>query len=180
MELRPALQIKTVIHALEEAILPALDPKNIMAQEQGQLAVSVLNMISRNLPLQYQYDRLELSEFVGLASSLTTQSKQNGLASEALTALQDCLGHSTQVLQRAQADPTELEQANRNLREYLGLALSSLCASASAEQLKPLYATVLEHAEAQLLRERSWVSEQNWEADISLPALASLLEKSTR
>jgi hypothetical protein len=47
MELRPTLQLKAVIKAMTDVVLPALDPKNQLAQEQANLCIRTLQILLR-------------------------------------------------------------------------------------------------------------------------------------
>ena len=73
MELRPAFQIPALIKSLTDVVLPAVDPANKLAQEQGQLIVGMLALIAQRLPLQYRYDRHELDSFIALADAVHAQ-----------------------------------------------------------------------------------------------------------
>lgn len=173
MDLRPSLQIKTVIKALADTVLPAVDPNNKLAHEQLQLAIATLQLISQRAPLQYRYDCQDLARLLEFAESLRQQAAGVVPAAAALQALEPSVDAARDVLARARAEPSELESAALQLREALGAAVAAAAAAASAEQLKPINAAVLAHAREQLLRERSWLSPQGWEPN--LPDLESLI-----
>ncbi|MCK9285355.1 MAG: hypothetical protein M0P39_13860, partial [Rhodocyclaceae bacterium] len=61
MDLRPALQVQTVIKAMTDVVLPAVDPNNKLAQEQARLVIGMLHLVMQRQPLMYRYDRDELS-----------------------------------------------------------------------------------------------------------------------
>ena len=53
MDIRPALQIQTVIKTLTDVVLPAVDPSNKLAIEQARLAIGTLNIVLQRQALMY-------------------------------------------------------------------------------------------------------------------------------
>lgn len=176
MDLRPALQIQTVIKALVDVVLPAVDPNNKLAQEQGKLAVGMLHLVAQRQPLMYRYDCDELSRLLSLADTLQEQAKNLPGTGDALHALAGSAEAGSDVLDRARAEPSELEAANVDLREKVGALITEMYAGNDLDQLKHISATVMSHANEQLLRERAWLIGQGWEADPqALPGIESLI-----
>jgi hypothetical protein len=100
MELRPAFLLQTIVKAMSDVILPAVDPNNKLAQEQARLVIGMLNLVSSRLPLMYRYDRDELSRFLALASTLQSLAKDLPGADGALHALDNTFESGADVLSR--------------------------------------------------------------------------------
>jgi hypothetical protein len=177
MELRPAFQIPALIKSLTDVVLPAVDPANKLAQEQGQLIVGMLHLIAQRMPLQYRYDRHELDSFIALAGELAGHGAAIPEAAAALSALAEGTDSGRALLARAGAEPLELEAANQRLREQIGAVITAAATAPDSPALKALNRAVLAHAEALLLRERSWLALQGWEgpAPAHLPAVETLI-----
>lgn len=176
MELRPALALQSVIKAMTDVVLPAVDPHNKLAQEQSRLVIGVLGLLATRLPLLYRYECDELSRFLILADTLHSQAVGIPGTQDALVSLTAVLGAGKDVLDRARAEPAELETANFELREKIGALVSVVYSKASDAQRTTIGATVTAHAKQQLLRERAWHVTQGWESDpAALPAIESLL-----
>jgi len=178
MELRPSFQIPALIKSLTDVVLPAVDPANKLAQEQGQLIVGMLHLMAQRLPLQYRYDRHELGSYVALSDQLVSQAAAIAEAGAARQALIEAAADGRALLARAGAEPGELEAANGLLRERVGALITSAAAAASgdAPALGAVNATVMAHAKAQLLRERAWIALQGWEGpSAGLPAVETLI-----
>lgn len=176
MDVRPALQIQTVIKAMSDVVLPAVDPNNKLAQEQARLAIGMLNLVAQRLPLTFRYDRDELARFLALANELQAQAKDLPGAAEALKNLETTTDVGADVLDRARAEPSELERANFALRDQIGALITALYAANGTAKLKHISSIVTAHAKEQLLRERSWLIGQGWEADPkSIPAIETLI-----
>ena len=176
MELRPAFQIPALIKSLTDVVLPAVDPANKLAQEQGQLVVAMLHLIVQRLPLQYRYDRHELDSFLQLADTLAVQAATIPEAAETLRALAAGASDGRALLALAGAEPGALEAANLRLREQVGAVVTAAATTAEAASLKAVNTAVMAHAQEMLLRERSWLVMQGWEGPASgLPDAASLI-----
>ena len=176
MELRPALQIQTILKAMTDVVLPAVDPDNKLAQEQSRLVVGMLHLLAQRLPLMYRYDRDELARFLALADTLQNQARDLPGARDALHALTNAVESGEDVLDRARAEPGELEAANFELREKVGALLGKIYDGADMTQLTHISKTVTAHAKEQLLRERSWLIMMGLEADPkAIPAIETLI-----
>ena len=176
MELRPALALQSVIKAMTDVVLPAVDPHNKLVQEQSRLVIGVLGVLAARLPLLYRYECDELSRFLALAATLHEQAANIADAQQALLSLTAVVGAGQDVLKRARAEPQELEIANFQLREKIGALVSVVYGKATAAQRTKSGATITAHAKQQLLRERAWHVTQGWESDpAALPAIESLL-----
>jgi hypothetical protein len=178
MELRPGFQIKTVIKAMTDVILPAVDPANKLALEQGQLVIGMLTLVMQSLPLLYRYDKDELSRFLTLAETLQSGTSDAAAMADVRRALAESAANGAEVLARALAEPSELETANLDLREKIGALVTAIYADsdAASHAVKQINSAVLAHAKDQLLRERAYVLMQGWEADPkSVPALETLI-----
>lgn len=176
MELRPGLALQSVIKAMTDVVLPAVDPDNKLAQEQSRLVIGVLALLAERLPLLYRFERDELSRFLALAAELGAQAAQVPAAGAALEPLRSAVTSAADVLERARAEPAELEAANLQLRDHLGALVGLLYTHADEARRKTIGGIVTAHAREQLLRERAWHVKQGWESEPhALPAIESLL-----
>ncbi|WP_293371151.1 hypothetical protein [Nevskia sp.] len=176
MELRPAFQIPAIIKSLSDVVLPAVDPANKLAQEQGQLVVAMLHLIAQRLPLQYRYDRHELSRYLALADALAGAGAAIPEAADALHALAASAAEGRLLMAAAGTEPAALEAANLALRERVGAVVTAAAATAQDVALKAINAAVMAHTQEELLRERAWIALQGWEGPASgLPAIETLI-----
>lgn len=176
MELRPDIQIQVILKAMTDVVLPALDPNNKLAQEQSRLVVGMLNILSQRLPLMYRFDRDELARSLALVDTLREQTQNLPAAQASLHALQHAADSGQDVLDRARAEPAELEAANFALREKIGALIAAVYDGADMGQLPHLNKAITAHAKEQLLRERAWVSLQGLDPEASsLPAIDTLI-----
>ncbi|MBL6750033.1 MAG: hypothetical protein ISP90_05890, partial [Nevskia sp.] len=154
----------------------AIDPANTLAQEQARLVIGTLGIIAQRLPLQYRYDRDELRRGIELAGRLGERLPASGEAAAALRQLAASAAQGTEVLERARAEPAELEGAVRALRSAVGEVIQAAYPAADAAGRKTLGALVADASREQLLRERAWLSPFGFEPDPKLiPPVETLL-----
>lgn len=164
MEIRPALQIQTIIKAMMEDVIPALDRTNQLAMQSAQLTIGTLTLMAQQLPLQYRYDCDELARLVATAETL---------AGDELAAAKSA---GADVLSRARAEPAEILDAVHRLRAAMAESVRTVYAQGSEAEQAATEKAVLAMSQAQLLRDRSWLLMQGWEPDPkAVPAIDSLL-----
>lgn len=178
MQLRPDIQLQTVIKAMMDDVIPALDQTNQLAMQSAQLTVGTLSLMAQQLPLAYRYDCDELARLINAGKLLRIQIKGDHKAASALAELEETIGTSMAVLERAKAEPAELLASIRSLRSVTGDTVRTIYEEASETTIASVEETILTNAKEQLLRDRSWLLTQGWEPDPeSVPAIETLLSQ---
>jgi len=176
MQMRPEIQIQSVLKAMTDVVLPALDPSNKLAQEQARLCMGLLVLLGQQLPLQFRFDCDELKRLVALAHTLASDVKDDACAATALASLGRLSQSAGDVLERAKADPAEVRDAVRKLRAATSAVVQAVYADPAAQSVSAVQRTVLASSQAQLLRDRSLMLMQNWEANPkAIPPIQELL-----
>lgn len=176
MDLRPSLQLPAMIKAMTDVVIPALDPENRMAQEQARLVVGMLGLMSARLPLMFAYDRDELGRYLSLSASLLEQMNGKASALAAAKELETCAAQGAEVLDRARAEPGELEAAVLGLRAKVSALVRSVYEEGDPAIRGAVSRAVLTASKDQLDRERAWLIPQGWEADpAALPPIEKLI-----
>lgn len=176
MQMRPDLQIQSMLKAMNDVVLPALDPANPLAQEQARLCMGLLSVMAKQLPLQFRFDCDELARWLELAARIEGMEPVARLAPAALDALTQSSKSAALVLDRARADPAEVLAAVHALRAETSRVVRDACAKGGTGELAELESAVRETSRHQLLRDRSWLLGQGWEADPkAIPPIDSLL-----
>ena len=165
MEIRADFQLKSIIKALKDNVIPAVDPNHKMAVEQAHLAVHVLQVLADKLPMQYRYDRHELNQYVNLAEKLGTQISGGAKTTDALAQLEALVAPGRDTLDRARAEPSELEQALLHLRAKVGDLVEAALEDGDETSQKHLEKEIMASAREQLTRERSWLIPMGFEPD---------------
>ena len=176
MELRAEIQIKSMIKALTDVVLPAVDPVNQLAVEQTRLVIGMLSLMATQLPVQYQFDRDELTRLLDCARGLLTEQASEPAYANALQQLAERHRAGAEVLERALIDPATLLQAVHELRAATSDLVAAVPATHDAALIGRVEGAVMAAAKEQLLRDRSLLLPQGWELDPgAIPSIESLL-----
>jgi hypothetical protein len=176
MEMRPLLQIQTIIKAISEDVIPALDQSNQLAMQSAHPAICTLTLISQHLPLEYRYDCDELARLLRSGEVLRSQAKGGEKTSIAVAQLKEAGRIGSDVLDRAKAEPSEVLDAIHRLRTATAEAVRAVYDEGSDSAQRAVGQTVLAMSKEQLLRDRAWLIMQGWEPDPkAIPAIDTLL-----
>lgn len=181
MEIRPALQIQSMIKAMKDVVLPAVDPEHKMAVEQASLVIAMLGLMAKHLPLAYRYDHDELSRYVALAGELSRALHGGAVTKDAAQALEAGASNGAEILDRARAEPAELETAIIELRAEVSAAVLGVNQDGDEVSRARVRRLVMDAAKEQLDRERAWLIDMGFEPDPSaVPPIESLLKHAGR
>jgi hypothetical protein len=176
MQMRPAVQIKSMIKAMTDVVLPAIDPANKLALEQGKLMVGLLSLMAQQLPLQFRFDCDELGRLVELAAALKQAAAAASAPSADIEDMNRSAAAAAVILAQAKVGPEQVEQAVRELRAATSQVVRAVCAGDDESVVQQVQSVVLAASKEQLLRDRSWVLMQGWEPDpAAIPRIQTLL-----
>ncbi|GLR66430.1 hypothetical protein GCM10010909_11100 [Acidocella aquatica] len=177
MQLRAEIQIKTVIKALKDVIVPAIDPANKLAVEQAHLAMGLLNLLSTQMPVQFRFDHDELQRLVQACEKLERVCKQDPEASAELRRLKAARAEAQHVLEKSRIDPARILDSIRTLRaDISALIVTVEREELGAGQFTEAEKVVLDLSREQLLRDRSLLISLGNEIDpAAVPAIGTLL-----
>lgn len=180
MQLRPGIQIQSIMKSMKDVVLPALDPNNKLALEQGQLIMGMLNIMAQRLPLEYRFDCDELGRLLEMSRRLGEETRGGGETAAAIRALAASTAHGADVLERARAEPGEVYEAVRDLRSKVGDVVQSAFKDGDPASRTAVRKSVLDASAEQLRRDRAWLIGQGWEPDPkSVPPIESLIAPRT-
>lgn len=177
MQLRPEIQITAIIKALNDVVIPAVDADNKLAMEQAHLVVGLLKLMAYQLPRLFRFDRDELQRLLDGAGALATLQSSDPAIMAAIRQLLACQATSTRVLARCSADPAELTDSVRDMRQAAGALMSAAAVSPDLAALAQVEKTVLALSQEQLLRDRALLLPQGWEPNpAAVPDIDALLQ----
>lgn len=163
----PTIRLKSVLQTLEHVIVPAVDEKNSLAQEQCGLVLAQLRMLIEHMPHFGSYHELCYRD---LADSLATLPAHDGGA------------QSSDAAKSVSAKLSEAEAMVDRLDAYhlLGHALDDLLravrADGAADYRKAVEDCALQFSRRQTLRSRTWFKDSGFDHDPdSLPSLEEML-----
>lgn len=164
MDIRPEIQIQSMIKAMVDVVLPAVDPDHKMAQEQARLIIGTLQLVARRLPVSYRYDCDELRRYIGLAVALVGCGAA-AVDPQLLKDIDRLTARGAQLLERPCVEPMELERAAFELRAAVSQAVQVACAAGTPQIRQVVRRLVLESSKVELQRERALVMDMGFESD---------------
>ena len=166
MDIRPEIQIQSMVKAMIDVVLPAVDPAHKMAQEQARLIIGTLQLIAQRLPIAYRYDCDELRRYVALAHALLAGTKET-LDPDTQAELARLATQGRQLLTGACSEPADVEAAAFALRAAVSHGVQQACSVGSTQVKQAVRRLVLDAAKIELERERSLVMGMGFETDVS-------------
>jgi len=176
MQMRPEIQIASVIKAMKDVVIPAIDPANKLAVEQSQLIIGLLSLLSIQLPLWYRFDRDELARLLDCARALQGAPAGHSAAKPALERLRNSSAAAAAVLEQCRVGPDSLTASLREMREAIGALVKAVAGTKDLAAQLGIERIVLAMSKDQLIRDRSLMKMQGWEPDrAAVPDIATLL-----
>lgn len=162
-----ASRIDSMIQAMGDIILPAIEADKSLAREQAQLVVAHLHLMRQQLAHADAFDRIELAAAVRLGQQLLELAAGEASLTENRQTLQSALSEGERLADRQDAIRA-VNGATENFVRALRLhgGRSSIDAMTSA---------VLAHTQEQSRRNRIWFASNGFDAERdSLPGVESL------
>ena len=169
MDLRPEIQLQSMIKAMTEVVMPAVDSDNDLACEQAQLVIGMLHLMAARLPWQFHFDVDALARALQLSSDICRDADGGPETRAAVAALNDTTTKGNAVLAGAKSSPQDLEETLLKLRSETAHALEALHADGEQKSCKAIGRAVLTAARDQIERERAWFSPQGWDTEAEAP-----------
>jgi hypothetical protein len=171
----PAL--RAAVTAMNEIVIPAVDPAHPLAREQATIVSGLLAMLAERVPHLHTRAIFEADHFRAVAAAVAED------AAEVSPALADEL-----AAQAARRDPSATTPAVEEATARLAQCLTALIRTAGRTDTptaRRIEATVLDRSGALLDARRAWFLPQGWESDASAvphldAALAPRLDEEIR
>ena len=167
------VRLQSVIKAIEQVILPALDPNNPLAREQAALAIGHLHMIRGQWPYMADYMAVCLADIVKLGADLLKVA-DGGLATrDAASALKSTLDQAG----KEKGGPTT---AIAQRRDAIAVAVDDLINASAVDGSQSFRDSseniVLDYGIHQTSRDRAWFKASGLDPDCAkLPSHSDLL-----
>lgn len=161
-------RIDSLIQALNDIVLPAVEADKSLAREQGQLVVAHLHLMKRQLAQADAFDRMELDAARSLGAQLLQQARDDATLAAASSSLQDALARSS-------THQPDLQGAIRALNGAIEQHVRTVRQLAGRHSIDAMTAAVLAHGREQSRRNRIWFGGNGFDAEHdSLPGIDTL------
>lgn len=160
-------RINSMIQAMGDIVLPAIDDDKSLAREQGQLVVAHLHLMQKQLAHAEAFDRQELVAAVELGLQLLELAAADaGMTGDRQT-LEASLGERQRLPDRQEA----IRAVNGATEEFV----RALRLRGTRSSIDAITSAVLAHMQEQSRRNRIWFASNGFDAERdSLPGLESL------
>ena len=176
MQMRPEIQITSMIKAMKDVVIPALAGSNKLATEQAQLVMGLLSLMSSQLPVQFRFDRDELARLVEHTEALQSIPANDAATAAAIKMMNAHRHEAVDVLDQCRRDPADLNRSIRDLRQSVSNLITTLAKTDDLESQLRVEKIVLELSKGQLLRDRSLLKLQGWEPNpAAVPDITTLV-----
>ncbi len=151
------LRIRTMIKAMTEVVLPAVDPANGAAQDQARLVIGSLDMLIDQIDHAHWYEVADVRANHALATALI------GLpGTSAGDAAHRVLSTALATAGRHEVTLSELRTQNRLVRDVIDDLICSVDPG-NAAALADVMRSVLQHGRRQVARERAFVAKARFD-----------------
>jgi hypothetical protein len=168
-------RLRTMMKAMREVVIPAVDPQHAIAQEQAKLVLGSLNLILQQIEFAHAFEVIEAREMramIGELAKLVGDEIPDAAAALVKTA---SLGAEAE-------DPIATTGTLQRINQELRAIATDLVTTGEHRGDPALTAVirkiVLNYSQTQLIRERSWVAGTGF--DPSALAITDALRQSTR
>lgn len=147
------LRLRTMIKALSETVLPAIDSSNKAALEQTNIVIGSLELLREQVDFAHWF---EVVDAKGMAAMVDTLVAITALPSAAKA--REVAAQTLAVAERYDIRLSTLRDANRELRDVISTLIEEAFALDDEGVRKQVQQVVLERSEAQISRERAFVA----------------------
>jgi len=151
--------IASILRAMENVIIPAIDKNQSLAREQAYLTVIYLRMIQEQHDKIFHFRLLEISEYSAILKSLLAKDYSSA-APDAAAAARQALGDAS-ALQTVQLQAYDVFVCTaRALREAADALVADLIRARGGDDAieAEIASLLIGQAGIEALRERSWVA----------------------
>jgi hypothetical protein len=173
-----ALRIQSMIRSLREVVLPALPNDQLLAIDQTNILVGYLRIMSEQHDRVFEYLLVELAEYAELVSALVDDAQGAGSIDGVVAKARSALAQAAPVVQMPIPRQGELTALIRSMKESADELLLAAREDGTPEFRSAATNRVMQQAERQIRRERTWFRASGFELDGSLlPSIDDVLAR---
>jgi hypothetical protein len=167
------LRLRTMIKALSETVLPAVDPGNKAALEQTHIVIGSLELLREQIDYAHWYEVVDAKSMARLVESLA-----GTFADPTTAAAQTVAAETLATAARHDITLTALRDANRNLRDAISAIVEATFVQSDEALRNRVQRLVIDQSEQQITRERAFVARTKF--DVFPDTLLGIEESLTR
>lgn len=152
-------RIRTMIKAMTDVVIPALDPDNRAAHEQANLVAASLDMLIEQIDYAHWFETADITLMVEMASELCTLFPDDNASISADRAAQ----HAKLLAKRNDVTLSELRESACALRDEICALIEAIGKAQDIERLNKAQAALLVLGKVQIDRERAFVAKTRFD-----------------
>lgn len=152
------LRLRTMMKAIAEVVLPAIDPSNRMAVEQASVVLGSMELLRQQIDHAHWYEVADLNSLCNLAADLE--------AIEGFDVASDLSGArigGSELAARWDVSLAQVREAGSVLRDAISRSVEAAFAQARDDIRLAVHRLVLDHSGGQIGRERAYVAGTKWD-----------------
>jgi hypothetical protein len=155
--------LRAAVRAMNDVVIPAIDPRDPLAVEQAKIVARLLDLVEQRIDLSHERARFEASHYLDVAMAIRDDT---AVYSPMLAAVID---DETAAVGAILADPSASTVTVRDAATMLAeLVSASVRAGRNAPAGRRTEHAVLSAAGELLTAQRAWFLPQGWESDPSI------------
>ncbi|MEU2004698.1 hypothetical protein ACH47B_27220 [Rhodococcus sp. NPDC019627] len=170
------IRLATVARALEQVIIPALPPEEVLAREQATLAIVHLTTMAEQYRYMAEYELGSLADMSALANDLLAATEGGPVttaAAKALRQIQDEVSTST--------SPSTAHERRNTIAGGIDALVRASAEDGHLSSRTMQHRLIVDHGSRQATRDRAWFRGHGTDPDAAtLPSIPELISSATR
>ncbi len=168
-------RLRSMMRAMQDVVLPALDAENAIAQEQGKLVLGSLALLLDQVDYAHTFEVIEARDQCTLLTTIVAMTQATPPTAAASSSAQAVLAQARPRIEIATTSVPELQQINCDLRDALTALIDDIERADGRELAQAVALCVLDFSATQLTRERSWVAGTGFDPPGTVPDIPTAL-----
>ncbi|MET0987618.1 MAG: hypothetical protein ABW034_19660 [Steroidobacteraceae bacterium] len=171
-----AARLQSMLRSMTEVIIPALNRDDQLAHDQAQILLGNLRLLSDQADRTYEYDMVELREYVALLKELTRIVQGGRQTTARKEAALGTLAEAEPIAALPIPEHQLLAARLTGVKAAVDALISAIYADGEPTCRKAAVAVVLSQAASQNRRERAWFRSAGFDSALNeVPSLDEVL-----
>jgi hypothetical protein len=167
------LRLQSMLRAMVEVVVPAIDPKQQLAKDQASIVIGNLKILMDQSDRVYDFLLVELHEYARLVREFVPLVAEGAARARALEALSE----AEPVIAAPIPKEVGLREMVAGMKTTAGSLLDEILEAGGRDERAAAVSLVLRQSEKQILRERAWLRSSGFDPEHGqLPPIDELLD----
>lgn len=177
MRLNEELRLRTMIKAMSEVIIPAIDPKQLLAMDQAKIVLASLGLLLDQCGKSYRFDVAEIRSLALCLRETLDCVEDGGRNRDLRTEAERVLEALDAVSSLRLPQEFRIYELAAEAKRCLDAIVSEVHADPDRGRRQRVARSIMAHSGRQLRRERAWVRATGFDDCADVPSLEELLSE---